>query len=390
MPAPSESKHERKPRRRLKASERWMLLYALVGGIACKHIYYDGTARGILNMVGVWLAGGFAMAFALSRLESRVRERRARPASWEAHQLHRAGRRRPEVDPALVWCRRLVFVLVPLVPITVTVWFPIAERDGGSSDDVAVMSGFISFVLAIVLGAFAVADIDRRIAQSKDAWRLARRTQRHPELTAPREVALRPRVVVDPAADHNRIRRRTADGSPLRRRPRNRARLHSALEWTLVVYLVIGLPLINMIFDGPGSFAAFVAIGFALFFLTLRADAWASEAIWTPGNPNAEERKRARIEHGGNWWSVEPPRSLRIVRACFLLFAVVGFFVCLIWPYLNSWSPSEKYPYVAVYLGGFLAGLAWLGYAERRQCVRENEWLERRKAERHAARSTPS
>jgi hypothetical protein len=364
-----------------------LLLYALIGGIACKHAFYDGTARGILNMVGVFIAGGFALAFAINRLESKVRERKARPASWEAHQEHRSEREAPPVSPVLVWGRRAVFVAVPLFPVAVY-WLTMAldHPRHGQRGDLPFKLAFAATIFGLIGGAFALADFDRRIARSGDTWRAARRARRHPERATPRRVAVPSTTPRGTSAEGRRIHRATADGSAIRRRPPGRARVHSMLEWFLVAYLILGLPSVLMAFPGPSGFVAFITIGFTLLAITNRVDTWASEPIWTPGNAHAEERRQQRIETGGNWWAIDPPRYLRVLRGTYLSFVILGFLICLVWPFLNSWTPEEKYPYAAVYLGGFLGGLALLGYAERHQRARESEWLEQRKSDRQAAR----
>jgi hypothetical protein len=393
MSVNTESPVEAERKRGISPSERWLLLYALLGGVACKHAFYDGTARGLLNTVGVFVAGAFAMAVILSHLESRVRERRARMTGAEHRSRIDVERSEPPISPLLIWGRRLVFVVVPAVPFVVG-WLAHLEQDPHQlSDNFPPRIAFVALVIAGIAGVFAVADFDRRIARAGDAWRAARRTKRHPELVTQRKIVAPPPLQASATTPTHRIHgierddrvhRTTADGSRIRRRPPGRARVHSIFEWALVGYCVLGFPTMLYLFEGPSGLVAFPVIGFILLAVTNRVDTWASEPIWTPGNETAEDRKRHSIERGRAWLAVAPPNGLRIMRGAFLTLTVVGFCVCLIWPFLQGWAPDEKYPWVATYFAGFSIGLVALGIAERRQIRLERRWLDERESERSA------
>lgn len=154
------------------------------------------------------------------------------------------------------------------------------------------------------------------------------------------------------------------------------------VEWFLIAFLVLGMPTLIHLLGPPQGLFSFVAIGFTLLAITNRVDTWASEKVWTPGNAQAEARKRERLENGGRWWAAEPPKLLRYVRGIYLVFVVAGFCYCLVWPFLRGQSPEERYPYAALYVAGFLIGLAILASFERHQRRLERHWLLERKEQR--------
>lgn len=293
----------------------------------------------------------------------------------------REPREKAYVAPRLIWTGRLAWLVAPtgIALVVLCLRSGVVEHDGNRVYNL----GLVGVVGSIFAGVFAIKLCNRRIESARDAWRHARRAERHPELveqegriTAPHPVA----AAADASA--GLVQRTTFDGTRLRRRPEGRARIHSLLEWFFIAFLVLGMPTLIHFLGPPQGLFSFVAIGFTLLAITNRVDTWASEKVWTPGNAQAEARKRERIENGGRWWAAEPPKLLRYVRGIYLVFVVAGFFYCLVWPFLRGQSPEERYPYAAVYVAGFLIGLAVLASFERHQRRLERHWLLERQEQR--------
>lgn len=292
----------------------------------------------------------------------------------QPHSDHEA-RESAELPRALIRGRRRVFLLVSSAPFAV--YFLARLVEPAHDRGFAIVLTLAAIPLAIIVGAFALASFDSRIAHAADAHRAARRADRHPE-------SVQPRTIVPPRKEPSpkRVHRAVVDDSRIRRRPADRARVHSRLESLLIAYLVLGFPILAVlrVTGGAVGVIAYVTFGFILLAITGRVDSWASEPIWTPGNANAQHREQ--FASARRWWSAGPPRFLRVMRGAFIAFVLVGFFACVVWPYLKGWAPDEKYPFAAIYIGGFTTGLGLLGLAERLQRRREEAWLKQRRSER--------
>ncbi|MCA8980247.1 MAG: hypothetical protein H6831_04245 [Planctomycetes bacterium] len=359
----------------------WLIWFTLAVGVACYVHVYDGTMRGFLNSFAILFGSVALVVVVMNRLEALREARAAMSAHPEEVRAHRAARERPSVAPKLRLLRWLVLIGTPTFVAGLA--FACEAVVDETHERAYMKITFILAVLSMICGAAMLSTINRRIQVDSDRWRAARRNERHPELVAAeRRAALPGTPLTLDEESHDVVRRKNFEGSRLRRRPPERARIHATLEWTLVVFLAVGLPSAIYLLGPAQGLFSFVAIAFVLMAITNRVDTWASEKIWTPGNPEAEQRRLQRIENGSGWWASEPPRLLRNMRRIFLTLVVTGFFVCLVWPYLRGWAPDEKYPYAAVYVGGFVFGLALLATAERHQIRLEREWLKQRRAER--------
>jgi len=358
----------------------WVAGYVFIAGAACMLLIYDGSTRSFLNAFAAFVGGAFALAMIISGVEAWLRARKERPEDWEAARARRDERARAEIDSSLILQRRLAYLVSP-VGIAIVVLLtkgPISRSKDFLWHNIALTG----VVFSIFVGVFVVKRCNRRIMQAEDDWRAARRVERHPELAEPRRIVAPIRAPKESRPASDRIKRTTADGSRLRRRPPGRARVHSIVEWFLLAFVVFGFPTMIYLLGPANGMFSFVAIGFTLLAITNRVDTWASEKLWTPGNAQAEDRKRQRIESGARWWAAEPPKLLRYARWVYLVLVVAGFLYCLVWPFLQGWAPEDKYPYAAVYVVGFMLGLSLLATFERHQQRLEREWLRRRDEER--------
>lgn len=223
-------------------------------------------------------------------------------------------------------------------------------------------------VLSIGFAAYGVLAAERARTAANDRWRAMRRRDR-----------------MRAAGRHE-----DADESEVspRRGRRRRGRLldprrYTLIEWCFLVYVVVGFPLLTRNMTLAAALVAFPTGGL-IFFAVMNLEEGLRSGRY--GRLGAKKRRAALLARAGRptrWWSATPPPVLRVARAIFLAWTILGFLVCIAAGLgLLPWEAQDPRIVPGVYVAGFLVLLCLLGRSERIQRRVESEWLEGRRAAR--------
>jgi len=347
-------------RKPLSRTERFLIAYAVLGGAAWTVVFFDGTMAGFVNGVIAFLVVGFALAYVASRLDDKAHERARFPGESKEGSSPRADRERPPVSPGHLWSRRAAIAMF-FAGLTGAVIHRVAlERKQLDPE-------FFLAVLVMVIAVFAIIRLDRKALIAADEWRAERRAARDPDSS--------PQGPGSPLHVHDHELTHTLPEPP-------HPSLQVALEKSLIIFAVLGLPLCLMLLGGGAGFVVYTGLIVLWLGLLNRLESWSSPGLRISNNEAEQRRAHERIRLSRGPWSANPPRQLKHMRIAFLVLVVLGGIGCIVMPFLDGDSPAERYRMAVPFVGGFLISLGVLAIAEREQNLRERLWLEGRQAER--------
>lgn len=276
------------------------------------------------------------------------------------------GRSSRAAPPSGLRFRAFQFAVVAATPLVIAAVYTLI---GLYFDEGLVLRmTFMAGTLILGFAAFGLLSIERARTVSNDRWRHARRRER-----------------LRAAGRHAEA---DALESPVRSADARRGRLpdlseYTLIEWSFLVYLVTGFPILVRLLGLPAALVAFPTGGMVYFAVMNFEEGLRGGRYGRLGARKRREEVLARAGHANRWWSSSPPPVLRVARGLFLAYSVFGFLACMLVVLdMVPWKVDDHRVAPAIWVGGFLVLLVVLGRAERIQRRTEAKWRDGRRAPR--------